>query len=151
LLPMFFCGPDSFISSFTQSCKDSGYPRSSIHSEHFTPPVSKDSSLFTAELTIEKRVFVSAGQRLLDELLALEYNVPYSCKVGSCGTFVLKVLVGKIAHYDSFFTEVQKYCDNAILCFVSRANGEKVVIDYLSPNYRYIRHHSQKYPVQFFM
>jgi ferredoxin len=66
---------------------------------------------------------------MLDAILESGVNIPYSCRVGRCGTCELNVLEGNIDHYDSFLTEEQKSSQNVILPCVSRAKSEKIVID----------------------
>ncbi|MFP7298831.1 PDR/VanB family oxidoreductase [Neobacillus niacini] len=125
---VYFCGPELFISDFTDAAMQYGYPRSSIHHERFTPPLPKEKKPFLAELTNGKSVHVSMEKTLLEALLEEGIKIPYSCKVGCCGTCELKVEEGEIAHFDSFLSEEQKNKHNVILACVSRAKSEKLVL-----------------------
>jgi dimethylamine monooxygenase subunit B len=125
---VYFCGPEDFISDFTKEALQLGYPRLSIHLERFTPPRPKETKPFMAQLANGETVHVSMEKTLLEALLEAGIKIPYSCKVGCCGSCELKVVEGEIAHYDSFLSEDQKNAQNVILSCVSRAKSEKLVI-----------------------
>ncbi|WP_338083041.1 PDR/VanB family oxidoreductase [Bacillus tianshenii] len=119
---VYFCGPDSFISTHIERCKDLGYPASSVHSEHFSPPIIRASSSFIAELSNGISISVPADRSLLDSLHEAGIEVPYSCKMGRCGTCEMRVLEGEVVHQDTFLTEDEKNAHNVIVSCVSRSN-----------------------------
>ena len=125
---VYFCGPDSFISAHRKMCEDIGYPSSSIHSEQFSAPLIRASSSFTAELSNGMSISVPADRSLLDSLLGAGIEVPYSCKVGRCGTCELRVLDGEIIHYDSFLTDEQKQAQDVFVSCVSRSTNKIRII-----------------------
>ena len=127
---VYFCGPDSFMTGFTEAAIRFGYPRSSIHLERFTPPKPKNASPFQVQLTRGAVIHVEKDQSLLDALLEAGVQAPYSCRVGRCGTCELRVVDGGVDHYDSFLSEEQKNAHNVILTCVSRAKSGKLVIDF---------------------
>lgn len=47
---VYFCGPESFITSFTDAALKVGYPRTSIHYERFTQKKSMMRLLFKSKL-----------------------------------------------------------------------------------------------------
>lgn len=125
---VYFCGPESFISSFTKEATRLGYPKSSIHYEHFAVALPKINAGFQVKLTSGSTIYVSKNQTLLEALLTNGIKAPYSCRVGRCGTCEVKVVDGEIEHHDSFLTEEQKNADNCMLTCVSRAKSEYLVI-----------------------
>jgi dimethylamine monooxygenase subunit B len=125
---VYFCGPESFISGFKNEAECLGYPKSSIHFEHFSVSYPKNNKAFQVKLTLGSSISVSNDQTLLEALLKNGINVPYSCRVGRCGTCEVKVIEGEIEHYDSFLTEEQKNRHECMLTCVSRAKSEKLVI-----------------------
>ncbi|WP_409304246.1 PDR/VanB family oxidoreductase [Peribacillus sp. SCS-155] len=127
---VYFCGPGSFISTFTETAKGYGYPNGSIHYERFSAPRPFNPKPFEVRLTDGNTINVTAEQTLLEALQKAGIKAPYSCRVGRCGTCELKVLEGKIIHYDSFLTEEQKSSQNCILTCVSRAESERLTISY---------------------
>ncbi|MGM0837039.1 MAG: PDR/VanB family oxidoreductase [Bacillota bacterium] len=121
---VYFCGPDSFISSHLKMCEDIGYPASSVHSEQFSAPLIRACSSFTAEISSGMSISVPADKSLLDSLLGAGIEVPYSCRVGRCGTCELRVLEGEIVHYDTFLSDEQKNAQDVIVSCVSRSNNK---------------------------
>lgn len=126
---VYVCGPESFIENFTKSAFRLGYPLNSIHQERFAPPQVKDVKSFKAVLKNGTFVQVAKEQTLLDALLQAGVEVPYSCRVGRCGTCELPVTKGEIEHHDSFFNQEQQNAQNRILSCVSRAKSGKLEIE----------------------
>ncbi|MEW9671408.1 2Fe-2S iron-sulfur cluster-binding protein [Ammoniphilus sp. 3BR4] len=127
---VYFCGPDGMIREFTDAAKDFGYPPSSIHWERFAPPRPKTSHAFQVELARSGKVLdVPADRPILDVLLHAGVRLPYSCKVGGCGTCETKIVEGEADHQDSFLSEELKRGNSVMLPCVSRAKGEKIVLD----------------------
>ncbi|MCM3664483.1 PDR/VanB family oxidoreductase [Mesobacillus subterraneus] len=126
---VYFCGPERMIEDFTNAAKSYGYPSFNIHWERFAPPVNREHKPFSVNLQRSGRQFeVPANTSLLDVLRKYGINVPYSCRVGGCGTCEVKVAEGEVFHYDSFLTEEQRCSKGIMLSCVSRGKG-KLVLD----------------------
>ena len=52
-----------------------------------------------------------------------------SCGEGICGTCEATVLSGEIDHRDSVLTDRQRAAGNTMMTCVSRANGDRLVLD----------------------
>ncbi|KZE64855.1 ferredoxin [Fictibacillus phosphorivorans] len=126
---VYFCGPESFIEDFTKVASDLGYPKKSVHLERFSPPQLKTVKPFKVTLKSGTKIGVDKKQTLLDALLQNGLNVPYSCRVGRCGTCELPVIEGEVDHFDFFLSEDQQNAQNCILPCVSRAKSDKLVIE----------------------
>ncbi|AXI39498.1 oxidoreductase [Bacillaceae bacterium ZC4] len=127
---VYFCGPEAMIKGFADAAKVIGYSEKSIHFELFTPPKSGPMQPFRVKLNKSNKVIeVPEGKSLLDTLLQLHIDVPYSCKIGGCGSCQLHVLKGEIDHRDFFLTEMEKKESNVILTCVSRAKSGSLVLD----------------------
>lgn len=126
---VYFCGPETFIEHFTKAARDLGYPKKSAHQERFSPPQLKRVTPFKVTLKNGNEIWVDKKQTLLEALLQHGMNVPYSCRVGRCGTCELPVAEGEIDHYDSYLTEEQRKSQNCILTCVSRAKSDKLIIE----------------------
>lgn len=125
---VYFCGPETMIREFTSAAKSYGYPAFNVHYERFAPPVKKDVVPFRITLKQSGKHFeVSPERTLLEVLRENGFDVPYSCRVGGCGTCEVKVAEGEIDHYDSFLTEEQQRSNRSILCCVSRGKGNLVL------------------------
>ncbi|WP_442598908.1 PDR/VanB family oxidoreductase [Neobacillus sp. D3-1R] len=127
---VYICGPEHFMKNFVEVAKKIGYPTSSIHVEHFTAPHVMNPSPFQVTLPDGESIKVEKDQSLLEALLAAGKRVPFSCRIGRCGTCELKVLEGEIEHYDTFLSEEQKKSQQRILSCVSRAKSDKLIIRY---------------------
>lgn len=125
---VYFCGPENMIQDFTIAAKKYGYPSFNIHSERFAPPSKKDHNQFQVNLKRSDTQFlIPADSSLLDIFLQNGIKIPYSCRVGGCGTCEVKVMDGDIVHFDSFLTEEQKHSNRTMLCCVSRGKGSLVL------------------------
>lgn len=126
---IYVCGPESFITNFTDAANRIGYPTSSIHYERFTPPVVRKPLPFQVQLTSGKTINVSSEETLLEALLKAGIKAPFSCQAGRCGTCELSVIEGKVNHCDSFLSEEERDTHSSILTCVSRSVSEKLVVD----------------------
>jgi dimethylamine monooxygenase subunit B len=125
---VYFCGPETMIQEFTAAAKGYGYPAYNIHFERFAPPSRKEQRAFQVKLINSgKQLVVPKDSTLLEVLRQNGINVPYSCRVGGCGTCEVKVIVGKIVHFDSFLTEEQQCSNTLMLSCVSRGVGTLVL------------------------
>ncbi|WNB91713.1 PDR/VanB family oxidoreductase [Bacillus sp. NEB1478] len=126
---VYFCGPDSFITEFTDAAIRMGYTKMNIHFERFTPPQPKNLKPFLVELKDGHLISVNKDQTLLNALHEHGVQVPYSCQVGRCGTCEVRVREGEIEHFDSFLNDEQQKSNAMILTCVSRAKSDKVVLE----------------------
>ena len=127
---VYLCGPEGFTSSFSAAAATYGYPSASIHYEYFSSPSIFNPRPFILELKNGSLLSVSDEKSTLDTLLEAGYPVPYSCKVGRCGTCELPLLEGEADHHDSFLTTNQKIAQMSFLPCVSRSKTEKLKIGY---------------------
>ena len=127
---VYFCGPEAMIQSFRQAALSYGYPQTSVHWERFAPLRPSNRHSFQVELARSRQVFdVPSTASVLDVLLNAGIAAPYSCKVGGCGSCELQVVEGDVDHQDDFLSEEQRRSQTVILPCVSRARGEKIILD----------------------
>lgn len=127
---VYLCGPEVFTSSFSRAASSFGYPSSSIHYEYFAAPVLYKARSFKLELANGGFLSVPDEKSTLDTLLDAGYSIPYSCKVGRCGTCELSILEGEADHHDSFLTPTQKKSQISFLPCVSRSKTEILKVDF---------------------
>ncbi|KPB04623.1 hypothetical protein AAV98_11675 [Bacillus sp. CHD6a] len=127
---VYFCGPEEFTSSFLSVATTIGYPSESIHYEFFSPPNRNKLRPFLLELTNGRFLSVPDEKSTLEVLLEAGYPVPYSCKVGRCGTCELSILKGEAEHHDTFLSTNQKESQVSFLPCVSRSKTEILKVNY---------------------
>ncbi|WP_233434906.1 PDR/VanB family oxidoreductase [Mesobacillus jeotgali] len=126
---VYFCGPEKMIQEFTIAAKSYGYPEFNVHYERFAPPEKKDAVPFWITLKQSGKQFeVPEESSLLDVLHQNGIDIPFSCRVGGCGTCEVKVAEGEIDHYDAFLTDEQRDSNRTMLSCVSRGKGN-VLLD----------------------
>lgn len=123
---VYFCGPESFITSFVKAAQQFGYPNGSVHFERFSAPVQINRAPFTVQVENEKEIPVSEDETLLEALLSAGIRAPYSCRVGRCGTCEWKVIEGEVDHQDKFLNKEQR--KTSIITCVSRAKSGNIYI-----------------------
>lgn len=127
---VYFCGPSEMIKQFTEDALKFGYPEQNIHYELFTPLEQGPANGFQVRLKkTGLNLTVPKDKSLLDVLLEHKINVPFSCKIGGCGTCQIEVLQGGVSHRDLFLSLEEKKEGNVILACVSRARGERLIVD----------------------
>ena len=74
-------------------------------------------------------MLVPAGRTLLEVLEDAGCAVDCLCREGICGTCETRVLEGAPEHRDSVLSEAERAGGRAMMVCVSRARGEKLVLD----------------------
>ncbi|MFD4715305.1 PDR/VanB family oxidoreductase [Streptomyces sp. NPDC058430] len=122
---VYCCGPEGLMEAVAAALPG----HCELHLERFAPHTSADGNgPFEVELRRSGRtVPVPAGTSVLAAVRAEVPNVSYSCEQGFCGTCQQRVLEGEIDHRDELLTDSER--DDSMLICVSRARGERLVLD----------------------
>lgn len=127
---VYFCGSESMMNVYIEAAKSYGYTNREIHFELFAPPSLGPAKGFLVELArSNKTIAIQSDETLLDGLLKHNIEAPYSCRAGGCGSCQLEVLKGSVDHRDLFLTDVETKQNNCIMSCVSRASGDKLVLN----------------------
>ena len=122
----FICGPQGMMQSALSALKYMNISEDQIHVESFSGLLNRGSEESTKfgqhdihlEVQGQKhKVSVADGQSLLDAALALDIEVPYSCRSGFCSACQCQ-LVGGEAHLldNNCLTEKEKQQGKVLLC-----------------------------------
>jgi vanillate O-demethylase ferredoxin subunit len=85
---------------------------------------------FTVELARSgKSVQVRAGQTILDSLIEIGVEPPYSCQEGVCGTCEVRVLAGTPDHRDLVLSAAERAANDRIMVCCSGARSARLVLD----------------------
>jgi len=120
---VYVCGPTPMLEAVRAARAEfAGAP---LHYERFSPPPVIDGIPFELELARSQRVLsVPANRSALDVMLDRDPTTAYSCQQGFCGTCKVKVLAGRVDRRG----RTAEGDDEMLVC-VSRARGDRVVID----------------------
>lgn len=120
---VYVCGPTAMLEAVRVARNE--HADAPLHYERFSPPPVVDGVRFELELARSRRVLsVPANRSALDVMRDRDPTTPYSCQQGFCGTCKVKVLAGQVDHRG----RAAVGADEMLVC-VSRANGDRVVID----------------------
>jgi len=136
----FICGPGGMIDAVENTLLNQGTDKKNIHSERFTAadsatPTATASTIEEAKLIVkldgEKiETTVKKGKTILDTLLDLKYEPPYSCCSGSCSTCIAKVVSGKVEMEACYALDDDEVEEGFILTCQSHPTTSEVEIDY---------------------
>lgn len=120
---VYVCGPSAMLEAVRIARNEhAGAP---LHYERFSPAPIVDGVPFELEFARSGQVLaVPPNRTALDVMLDRDPTTPYSCRQGFCGTCRVKVLAGQVDHRGRAVAG-----DDGMLVCVSRADGERVVID----------------------
>lgn len=117
--------------------------KKNIHSERFTTADSKTESTAAADapLSGDAKVIVKldgktieatvpANKTILDVLLDMKYEPPYSCCSGSCSTCIAKITKGKVEMEACYALDDDEIADGFILTCQSHPTTAVVELDY---------------------
>jgi ferredoxin-NADP reductase len=126
---MYCCGPLPMLAAFEAAA--AARPSQEIHVEYFTAKEAPASAGgYTVVLAKSgKEVFVPAGKTILDCILDLGIETPYSCMEGTCGECVSEVLEGTPDHRDVFLTKQDQAANKKMMICCSGSKSAKLVLD----------------------
>ncbi len=136
----FICGPNTMIDTVQEVLLGQGIASEHIHQEHFTAnPAPKkaetgagiDGARLVARLDGERiETSLPEGKTVLDALLDLNYEPPYSCTSGSCSTCMAKVLKGSVSMDECYALDDDEIEEGYVLTCQARPTSPEVEITY---------------------
>ena len=140
----FICGPGDMIDAVENMLLEISVDKKTIHTERFTtnepgadsaPSEANEHAVDGAKLIVkldgEKiETVVKKGKTILDTLLDLKYEPPYSCCSGSCSTCIAKVVTGKVEMEACYALDDDEVEEGFILTCQSHPTTSEVEIDY---------------------
>lgn len=128
---VYVCGPSGFMAKAV-AIAETHVPAESVHVENFHAIAQPDVAENTAfEVELEGQTYhVPADRTILEVLQEGGCDVESSCQEGICGTCTMQVLDGVPEHRDSVLTRAEQESGTLLTTCVSRAKGERLVLDY---------------------
>jgi ferredoxin-NADP reductase len=125
---VYTCGPAGLIDLVADTASRLGWQSRYVHSERFGG--SAPGLPFTVVLGRSGReIAVDSDTSLLDALEAAECDIPNSCRGGVCGLCETVIIEGEAEHRDHYLTEEVKATHERLMVCVSRARGERIILD----------------------
>ncbi|MFJ2156347.1 PDR/VanB family oxidoreductase [Streptomyces sp. NPDC087856] len=123
---VYCCGPEGLMAAVAERFPD-------VRLERFAPRAqlgggTRGDTAFEVELRRSGRTLTVAADSTV--LSAVRTELPdtlYSCEQGFCGTCQQRVVEGEVEHRDELLTDAER--DDSMLICVSRARGERIVLD----------------------
>ena len=126
---VYCCGPIPMLEAYEKAT--AGLPAERVHREYFA---AKDAPAtdggFSVELARSHRTLqIPAGKTILDCLIEISAEPPYSCREGVCGTCEVKVLEGQPDHRDLVLSDSERAANDRMLVCCSGARSARLVLD----------------------
>jgi tetrachlorobenzoquinone reductase len=126
---VYCCGPIPMLEAYEKAT--AGLPAERVHMEYFA---AKDGPATAGGFTVElarshKTLQIPAGRTILDCLIEIQAEPPYSCREGVCGTCEVKVLEGRPDHRDLVLSDAEKAANDRMMVCCSGSCGSKLVLD----------------------
>ncbi len=140
----YVCGPDSMITTVTETLVGLGMAADSVHAERFGAPrakvrtapkksdVSKDLAAVTVIMDGHKKSFdmPRQGESIVDAAAENGLELPYSCKGGVCATCRTHLREGEVDMETNYGLEPWELEAGFVLACQSRPRSDAIVIDY---------------------
>jgi len=128
---LYVCGPKVMLDAVLVQTQARGWSHERVHFELFTTPVAEAGDhAFELVLASSGQTYtVPADQTILDCLIEHGCDPMYDCKRGECGVCGTPVMEGEIDHRDYVLTAREKAAGNVIQICISRAKGQRLVLD----------------------
>lgn len=126
---VYCCGPIPMLEAYEKA--SASLPAERVHKEYFA---AKDAPATEGGFTVElarshKTLQVPAGKTILDCLIEIHAEPPYSCREGVCGTCEVKVLDGTPDHRDLVLSDSERTANDRMMVCCSGAKSPKLVLD----------------------
>jgi len=135
----FICGPGAMIDTVEQAILGSGVDKKQIHSERFVTAaetniaVPINSSGSTVKVTLsgeEHTIQVEKGKTILQAMIDLKMEPPYSCTSGACSTCMAKKTKGEVEMEVCYALDDDEVKDGYILTCQSHPTTSEIEINF---------------------
>lgn len=132
----FLCGPEGLMEAARQSLQSLEVAEENIHQEYFVLPETENKIVLPSE-PLQVLVFtngqvnlvdVAPGTTILDAALADHVPIRFSCKNGTCGSCVARLLEGKVHMEKNYALTTEEVKEGKLLLCQSHPLDDKVTI-----------------------
>lgn len=133
----YICGPGDLIATSETFLLSIGIDKKHIHKEYFTTysEGKSDQGARDAVVSVTLKgdtfdIVVPKGKTILDILVDMKKDPPYSCTSGACSTCMAKVTDGEVTMDSCYALDDDEVAAGYILTCQSRPKSKKVVLSY---------------------
>ncbi len=134
---IYICGPGNMIQTTESTLVSMGVSKDLIKKESFgsTPEIKNTQENTASKATVllngeEIIIDMTGDKSILEELIDMGKEPPYSCTSGACSTCIAKVIYGE-AHMDNCFAlDDDEVADGYILTCQAKPKTDRITIDY---------------------
>lgn len=130
---IYCCGPSGLIDAVTSAT--AGRDDIALFTERFGP-VAPVADPETGKQAVELRlarsqltVMMQPGESVLQAVLRVKPDMPYSCESGFCGTCETAIIEGDVEHRDQLHSEAERDANRTMMICVSRPSSSRLVLD----------------------
>ncbi len=125
----YVCGPGRMIDAVKRAADVLGIDSCRIRYERFAAAITDSKPIQLEHRRSAVQIEVRADQSVLDAMLGAGIETSYSCRTGECRTCAVKLLDGEPEHRDVALTAAERDRDGLFCPCVSRAQGDRLVLD----------------------
>lgn len=128
---VYCCGPTGMLDAFRKVCGELGLQDARVHFEYFKSNVQSaaEGGFQLVLARTGKTVQVEEGKTILETLLALGIDVPYSCEEGVCGACETRVLAGEPDHRDLILSDDERKANRTMMVCCSGSKSASLTLD----------------------
>lgn len=126
---VYCCGPLPMLEAYERAT--AALPPARVHREYFAAKeAAATGGGFVVELARSGKTFdVPEGKSILDCLIDIRVEPPFSCREGICGTCEVRVLEGTPDHRDLVLTDAERAANDRMMVCCSGARSGRLVLD----------------------
>lgn len=127
---VYVCGPKPLIDAVIDGAKKAGIAESRVHFEQFASAPASGGAFTLVLGRSGRELRVEEGMTIIQAIENVKAaKVECLCREGVCGTCETAILEGEVEHFDQYLSDDEKAAQQTMMLCVSRARGERLVID----------------------
>lgn len=134
---VFICGPAPMMSAFQRGLQTAGIENEKIHIESFAAQVfenddidnSKLSEVSISILGNDYQLQLNQSKPILEQLLDMDIDIPYSCKNGTCSTCRCLLKSGEVSTDKAEGLTEEEIADGYVLICVGKPLSDRVELE----------------------